>query len=148
VRLDRLPEALHNRGVTFRMVAGAETRGAEFSVLPRAVLMHWTAGPAGYAPSLGVCTFGRGGANPVKGPLCQLLQSREPDPWELDVVYVVALGIANHAGAGSWRGISGNSRSTGLEIEWSGPNERFHGVRRRRETSIRCLRALLDVSAP
>ena len=149
MRLLHLPEALHDEGVTFRTVAGAETRGVEFPSTPRAVLMHWTAGPiTGWAPSLGVCTYGRGGTNPLKGPLCQLLQSREPDQWELDVVYVVALGIANHAGSGSWRGISGNSCSTGLEVEWAGPTEPFHNVRRRRETSIRCLRALLKVSAP
>jgi hypothetical protein len=77
-----------------------------------------------------------------------VFQSREVDAQGLDIAYVVALGIANHAGTGSWRGISGNSHSTGLEIEWAGPTESFHTVGRRRETSIRILRALLDVSAP
>jgi hypothetical protein len=146
MRLLELPEALHDRGVTFRMVAGAETRGVEFPTRPRAVLKHWTAGPLrGFAPSLAVCTFGR---TDLKGPLCQVLQSRELDPHELDIAYVVALGVANHAGLGSWREITGNSRSQGLEVEWAGPTEKYHGVHRRYETSTRILRAMLDVSAP
>lgn len=146
MRLLELPDALRDRGVTFRLVAGCEKRGADFPSRPRAVLMHWTAGPrTGLAPSLNVVTFGR---SDLPGPLCQVLQSREKDGNGLDIAYVVALGIANHAGKGSWRGISGNSRSTGLEIEWAGPTEPFHNVGRRRETSVRILRALLDVSAP
>lgn len=148
MRLLELADKLRARGVTVREVAGWQTRGNEFPSRPDIALRHWTAGPlSGLAPSLGVCTYGRGGASPLPGPLCQVLQSREVDANGLDVVHVVASGKANHAGEGVWNGVIGNYASVGLEIEWSGPGEQFVGIRRRQETSELVMRALLDCCA-
>lgn len=89
-------------------VAGWQTRGsADFN--PRGFLWHHTAGPLnGAAPSLGVCINGR---SDLPGPLCNVMLGRD------GTVYVVAAGRANHAGAGSWRGLTGNASVYGLEVE-------------------------------
>lgn len=94
---------------------GWRTRGSNvFS--PRGSVNHHTAcGPRGVAPSLGVVINGR---SDLSGPLCNVLQSREPDG--NDIFYVIAAGRANHAGTGGWRELSGNSSVYGLEIEHTG----------------------------
>jgi hypothetical protein len=60
----------------------------------------------------------------LPGPLAQLFQARNlsgPDD-----LYVVAAGVANHAGLGHWSDMAGgNTHTCGLEIEWSGPGESF-----------------------
>ena len=127
MRLLGLPDALRDFGVEPVLVAGWETRGNEFDQTPRLHLRHWTAGPTkGRIPSLRTVTLGR---PDLPGPLAQVLQSRESSTG-LDKAYVIASGIANHAGAGSWpKGdgafTSGNRQGTGNEIEWSGPGESF-----------------------
>jgi len=110
-------------------VAGWQQRGKEFPSRPDICVRHWTAGPtSGRTPSLGVVTKGRGGEKPLPGPLCQIYQSREPDG--NDIIFLIASGIANHAGKGVWQQVSGNARSMGLEIEWSGPGESFSAGRK------------------
>lgn len=94
---------------------GWRTRGSP-NFAPRGSVNHHTAGGSrGTAPSLGICIYGR---PDLSGPLCNVLQSREPDG--NDIFYVIAAGRANHAGSGGWRGLSGNSSVFGLEIEHTG----------------------------
>lgn len=89
-------------------VAGWQTRGSEV-FNPQGFVWHHTAGRReGNSPSLGVCTNGRKG---LSGPLCNVFMARDC------TLYVVAAGRANHAGAGSWAGLSGNTSVYGLEIE-------------------------------
>lgn len=67
---------------------------------------------------MNTCIYGRAGE--VPGPLCNVLQGRDPvDPMH-DPVYVIAAGRANHAGTGGWRGLVGNSSVHGLEVEHPG----------------------------
>jgi hypothetical protein len=136
-RATDLPDALRDQGVEPVLVAGYLTRGVPFAEVPRISLEHWTAGPAtGRAPSLQTVTNGR---SDLPGPLCAVLQERTGGPG-LDRAYVVATGVANHAGEGVWAGItSGNRRGLGNEVEWSGPGEDFPG--NRYETSVRILAA-------
>ena len=142
MKVTELAARLRHYGLTVVEVAGWQTRGNEFPVRPDGAVRHWTAGPAtGETPCLGVVTNGR---SDLPGPLCNAYQSRRVDSNGLDVVYVVAAGKANHAGAGTWNGISGNYKLLGLEIEWSGPNEAFANVRRRKLTSELIMRALMD----
>ncbi|HWD37594.1 MAG TPA: N-acetylmuramoyl-L-alanine amidase [Fimbriimonas sp.] len=74
------------------------------------VLCHHTAGPAtGNMPSLNTIINGR---PDLSGPLAQLGLGRD------GTYYIVAAGRANHAGAGSWEGITtGNSSFIGIEAE-------------------------------
>lgn len=145
VRVNDLADKLRSQGLTVVETAGCWTRGYDFPDRPPGKIRHWTAGPIlGETPCLAVCTHGRAG---LPGPLCNVYQSRRVDGNGLDVVYLVATGKANHAGTGIWNGHSGNYEFLGLEIEWAGPTERFVGVRRREETSLRVMRALHAASS-
>jgi peptidoglycan hydrolase-like protein with peptidoglycan-binding domain len=77
------------------------------------VICHHTAGPLnGNMPSLLTLREGR---PDLRGPLSQLGLGRD------GTFYVIAAGRANHAGAGSWRGITdGNGRFIGIEAENTG----------------------------
>jgi len=85
----------------------------------RGVMCHHTAGPKnGIMPSLGVVTDGRPG---LAGPLSQLCLGRD------GTYFVVAAGLAFHAGAGQWQGItSGNSSFIGIEAENTGIGRATH----------------------
>ena len=106
-----LADRIRARGVQVVEVAGWQTRGSgDFD--PDGSVNHHTAGSSsGVAPSLAICTYGR---SDLLGPLCQVLLGRDL------VAYVIAAGRANHAGKGGWRGLAGNSRVHGLEIEHTG----------------------------
>jgi N-acetyl-anhydromuramyl-L-alanine amidase AmpD len=82
----------------------------------RGVICHHTAtAAAGNMPTLGVLTRGRAD---LRGPLSQLGLGRD------GTFYVIAAGRANHAGLGSWEGVtSGNSSFIGIEAENSGRRE-------------------------
>lgn len=75
------------------------------------IACHHTAGPAsGEAPSLGVVTNGRPG---LDGPLSQIVLGRS------GTVYVVAAGVAWHAGA-TWTAAQDNYHAIGIEAEATG----------------------------
>lgn len=92
-------------------VDGWRTRGNP-SFNPAGVVTHHTAGASsGEMPSLGILIRGRAD---LAGPLCNVGLSRSGR------VFVVAAGRANHAGAGGWRGLVGNSSVLGIEAENDG----------------------------
>lgn len=97
------------------VVPGWQTRGSS-SFAPAVVIAHWTAGPRGTTqrPSLNVCTNGRPG---LAGPLCNVYLDKSGIP------VIVAAGRANHAGAGSYKGVTGNSAAYGIEAESAGNND-------------------------
>lgn len=112
--MSRHPEIidfLRAEGLTVIEVNGWRTRGSE-GFDPHGAVNHHTAGAAkGNAPSLRIVVEGRSDLSP---PLCNVLQARD------DTCYLIAAGRANHAGAGSWKGLSGNSKVWGLEVEHVG----------------------------
>lgn len=83
-------------------------------------MCHHTAGPDPYPgasndfPSIGIVRNGRPG---LPGPLAQYGLG-----WN-GTVYIVSDGLAYHAGEGSWRGVSGNSRFLGIEAEDAGDGD-------------------------
>jgi len=89
---------------------GWQNRGTGAMGTVRGVICHHTAGPKnGIMPSLSVITNGRPG---LSGPLSQLGLGRD-GTW-----FIVAAGRANHAGPGSWKGVTaGNSSFIGIEAE-------------------------------
>lgn len=109
-------DALRQVGLRPIEMAGWPTRGdARFN--PRGSVNHHTAGPrAGNHPSLKLLTNGvhQANGNFLKGPLSNVSLARNLD------VNLIAAGRANHAGAGSWRGLVGNSSVWGLEVEHTG----------------------------
>lgn len=115
MRLLWLPDHLHEWGLEPIEFDGWRDRGyGDFDTFrPRGFVDHHTAGaPSGWAPSLG--TVARGRAD-VPGPLSQLFTPRNPQGKHN--VHVVAAGRANHAGAGGWAGLVGNSSVVGHERE-------------------------------
>lgn len=112
-----MPEALQRAGLTVNLVDGWATRGHGDMPGPvKGVLCHHTAGPLGHgdAPSLGVV---RDGTATLKGPLAHLVLGRS------GTFYVVAAGLAYHAGKGQWPSIgtdNGNAHLIGIEAENTG----------------------------
>lgn len=110
-RLLWLPQALLDAGLRVNVVGGWETRGRA-AMHPRGLVLHHTASrPPRPAPSLAVCIDGR---RDLPGPLCHVLIGRDR------TCHVIASGVANHAGEGSWRGITGNASVIGIEVENQG----------------------------
>ena len=108
-----LPACLKEAGLKVAEVDGWESRGRAEMGMVLGVICHHTAGPAtGNMPSLGTLVNGR---TDLPGPLCHLGLGRD------GTFYVVAAGRANHAGSGSWQGVTtGNTSFIGIEAENTG----------------------------
>jgi hypothetical protein len=110
-----IADALRDAGVDVVEHPGWQTRGSD-RFDPKGVICHHTASAPGRdAPSLGICVDGR---PDLPGPLCHVLLSRSGR------AIVIAAGRANHAGAGGFRDLSGNSSVLGIEGEYAGIVER------------------------
>lgn len=106
-----IADRLRTYGLKVVEIAGWQTRGSS-TFHPRGSVDHHTAGGRyGNAPSLNICINGR---SDLPGPLCQVLIGRD------NTCYVIAAGRANHAGRGSYAGITGNSNVYGVEHENTG----------------------------
>lgn len=111
-----LPAALARRGLTVETVPGWETRSNGYDLRARAAICHWTAGPRGTTrrASLNIVVNGRAD---LPGPLANVYLDRA------GIAVVVSARSANHAGAGNWRGVSGNSSLFGTEAEAAGADD-------------------------
>ncbi|MCP3805365.1 N-acetylmuramoyl-L-alanine amidase [Allokutzneria sp. A3M-2-11 16] len=113
-----MPDVLRAAGLHVIEVDGWQTRGRGAMGEIRGVLLHHTAGPrAGIFPSHNVLVNGRPG---LAGPLCNLGLGRD-GTW-----YVIAAGLAHHAGAGyvPWCGRdNGNHHLIGVEAESTGQGD-------------------------
>jgi hypothetical protein len=112
-----LPNVLETAGLKVAVVPGWELRGRAEMGQVLGVICHHTAGPRkGNMPSLQTLIDGR---DDLPGPLAQLGLGRD------GTFYVVAAGRCNHAGAGTWQGLSqGNTNFIGIEAENTGlPND-------------------------
>ena len=108
-----LPVALKDAGLKVAVIDGWESRGRARMGEVAGVICHHTAGPReGNMPSLRLLVEGRPA---LQGPLAQLGLGRD------GTYYVVAAGRCNHAGGGSWMGITtGNTSFIGIEAENAG----------------------------
>lgn len=119
--LHNLANNLRKHGLTVVETEGWQNRGYLGQDLyeVRGVLHHHTATPrSNYnysdSPTLSMCVNGR---SDLPGPLCQIVLGRS------GTVYIVAAGLANHAGSGYAAGIpahTGNYYFIGIEYESSG----------------------------
>lgn len=110
-------DALVSTGLDVRDLRVPGYRGRGIDV--RGTLWHHTASRRGSGdlPSLGTCLRGTA---VTPGPLCQVLIGRA------GTVAVITDGRANHAGKGSWPGITdGNGQLVGVEIENDGVGEPY-----------------------
>lgn len=108
-----LPAVLESAGLKVAPVDGWEGRGRGDVGKIFGVICHHTAGPkSGNMPSLNTIIEGR---SDLPGPLAQLGLGRD------GTCYVIAAGRCNHAGTGSWKGLTtGNSNFIGIEAENTG----------------------------
>lgn len=105
-----LAEVARRCGLNVKEIDGWQTRGKE-AFDPEGTICHHTGGGDGEMPSLGVLLRGRSDLPP---PLANYGLGRS------GTVYVVAAGRANHAGVGTFKGLSGNSHFIGIEAENKG----------------------------
>ncbi|MES2295266.1 MAG: N-acetylmuramoyl-L-alanine amidase [Pseudomonadota bacterium] len=110
-----LADTLRAAGLNVIEHEGWQTNGRGPLVAIEGVICHHTAGPpapkGGPTPSLNLVLNGR---PDLAGPLSQLYLARD------GTFHVLAAGRCNHAGAGQWRHIHGNSSSLGIEAENAG----------------------------
>jgi hypothetical protein len=113
-----LPAVLQAAGLKVAPCPGWERRGVGEMGIVRGVLCHHTAGSRKYnMPSLDLLIEGRAD---LRGPLAQLGLARD------GTYYVIAAGRCNHAGAGTWNGITtGNASFIGIEAENTGVPDDF-----------------------
>lgn len=129
-----IADRLRSYGLKVVEIAGWQTRGSS-TFHPRGSVDHHTAaGRYGNAPSLNICINGR---SDLPGPLCQVLIGRD------NTCYVIASGRANHAGRGSYAGVTGNSNVYGVEHENTGTGTE-PWREDQRETAAKVHAALLD----
>ncbi|WP_267380426.1 MULTISPECIES: N-acetylmuramoyl-L-alanine amidase [unclassified Sphingomonas] len=113
-RLTWLEDVLLGAGLKVAAVDGWKTRGLADAGDPKGILCHHTGCGAvtGNMPSLNTIVHGR---TDLRGPLSQLALGRD------GTFYLVAAGFAQHAGQGSWQGITtGNTSFIGIEAENDG----------------------------
>jgi peptidoglycan hydrolase-like protein with peptidoglycan-binding domain len=108
-----LPSVLEAAGLKVAPVSGWDSRGRAEMGRVHGVICHHTAGPRkGNMPSLRTLVEGR---SDLPGPLSQLGLGRD------GTFYIVAAGRCNHAGEGSWQGLTtGNTSFIGIEAENTG----------------------------
>jgi hypothetical protein len=116
-----LADVLSTAGLKVAEVDGWKTRGHGTMGDIKLVMLHHTAGSLnGNMPSLGTVTKGRAD---LAGPLCNIALGRD------GTCYVVAAGVAYHAGKGQWQGVTaGNSQGIGIEAENTGLGEPWSDV--------------------
>lgn len=131
MRVTWLADALRAEGVKVQEHPGWRTRGGDLGQV-QGVICHHTAGPTrGNAPSLSTCVNGR---PDLPGPLAQIVLARD------GTAIVIAAGKANHAGAGGWRGVTGNAHVLGIEAENTGRGEPWGA--NQMEAYVRCCAAI------
>ncbi|MGH9892962.1 MAG: peptidoglycan recognition protein family protein [bacterium] len=113
-----LPAVLETAGLKVARVEGWEGRGRGDVGQILGVMCHHTVGPKnGNMPSLKTLIEGR---SDLPGPLSQLGLGRD------GTYYVIAAGRCNHAGKGSWKGLTnGNANFIGIEAENTGRPDDF-----------------------
>lgn len=108
-----LADVLRAAGLTVIEEEGWKEAGRGEMGTVKGILLHHTAGSKrGNSPSLNLVKNGR---SDLPGPLSQLFLARD------GTFHVVGAGRCNHAGAGSWHGVtSGNTNFIGIEAENAG----------------------------
>lgn len=139
--LNWLANVLKDAGLKVVPCDGWENRGVGDVKNIMGVMCHHTGNfdRSSNMPTLSVLINGRMYANPLHGPLAQLGLGRD------GTFYVVAAGKANHAGLGSWQGItSGNEHFIGIEAENTGEENDFPWPAAQLEAFHRGVAAILE----
>jgi peptidoglycan hydrolase-like protein with peptidoglycan-binding domain len=113
-----IPQVLRAAGLTVREAPGWESRGTT-TFNPVGVMWHHTATGTNWTDQ-SLTNFLVNGRQDLAGPLCHLQLNRDGS------YVVIAAGRANHAGSGSWPGITtGNTSFIGIEAANNGVGEEW-----------------------
>jgi N-acetylmuramoyl-L-alanine amidase-like protein len=118
-RLLWLADVLNDEGLGVVEDPGWTTRGADKLLSrmdPQIVLAHHTATGTNWTDAAVANLLVKGRAD-LPGPLAHLGLQRD------GVYIIIASGVANHGGAGSWKNITGNKRCIGIEAYNNGLGE-------------------------
>jgi peptidoglycan hydrolase-like protein with peptidoglycan-binding domain len=111
-----IPQVLRDAGLTVKEAPGWDTRGTT-TFDPIGVMWHHTASGTNWTEQ-SLTRLLVNGRSDLPGPLCHLQLNRDGS------YVVIAAGRANHAGTGSWRGITtGNTSFIGIEAANDGVGE-------------------------
>ena len=124
MRLSWLPSVLRAANLQVEEYPGWQTRGKDTPLTamnPKVVVAHHTATRATSSDGA-VANLLANGRTDLPGPLCHLGLTRAGK------YVVIASGVANHAGAGSWQGITGNRHAVGIEAYNDGRGEPWPAV--------------------
>jgi hypothetical protein len=111
-----LAKVLRDAGLRVVEVPGWKTRGSS-TFAPKAVMIHHTATGQNWSTEKLTNLLVKGRPD-LRGPLCNLQLDRD------GTFRVVAAGRANHAGRGSWPGLTaGNTQTIGIEAANDGRGE-------------------------
>jgi hypothetical protein len=105
-----LADILTDAGLTVRPYPGWETRGGN-TFAPRGLIWHHTVTKPSTTDSTVDKMLAVWGSSTVPPPLANYSTNRD------GTVSIIAAGIANHGGAGSWNGLSGNRYWFGDEMK-------------------------------
>ena len=108
-------EALRDWGLALGFCSGWETRGSSV-FWPQGHVCHHDAVASRWSTPPGLLISGR---PDLAGPLCNTALDATGKVW------LVAAGRANHAGAGSWRGLVGNTTVWGTEAQNAGTGQEW-----------------------
>lgn len=123
-RLLWLPSVLRKAGLKVIEYPSWSQRGRDSAFLPmkpKGVVAHHTATRA-TTSNAAVELLLANGRTDLPGPLCHLGLRRD------GTFVVIASGIANHAGSGSWKGVTGNRHVIGIEAYNDGMGEPWSDV--------------------
>lgn len=119
-----LADVVRSSGVPVIEAPGWRTRGSD-TFHPGGVVIHHDA-IRSTVPASAAVQLMQEGHSTLPGPLCQIwLDDDRDDTGQLGdpVAYIIAAGRANHAGTGSWCGLSGNASVLGIEARNRGDGE-------------------------
>jgi hypothetical protein len=110
-----LAPVLRAAGLDVFEVDGWKTRGKDV-MNPKVLIAHHTATGTNWSDAA-LDYFLRIGRSDLPGPLCHIHLTRSGQ------CRIIAAGMANHAGKGSWKGLSGNALAVGIEAANDGLGE-------------------------
>lgn len=110
MRWSWLPAVLKAAGLPVVILDGAEARGRDDGVDNPGVVWHHTVTGTNWTDAAVCNLLANKGNATTPPPLCNVGVGRD------GTQYIVATGVANHAGAGGWNGVTGNRSMIGFEM--------------------------------
>lgn len=110
MRWSWLPQVIKDAGLPVVVIDGADVRGKDDVVASPGIVWHHTVTGTNWTTASVNNLLAYKGNSTTPPPLCNIGVERD------GTHYIIALGTANHAGTGSWKGMYGNRSMIGYEL--------------------------------